>query len=529
VAESKARETVRAALLTGRLQPLPSGLSIEDVLDAAREQGLLGILLGVIEAEGGRGGVHLPSALAAERRGGLVRTLGQIALCARALALLEARGIRALPLKGAALAETVYDVESDRPMSDVDVLCLERWPEAISALRAAGLADFTRGDHAWVFSDPTSGGVLELHRSVTSCPGLFPLEADAVWARSREGRGQLRRLPSAEDLLVQLALHASFQHGFCLSLVQWLDFRRVLEREEVDPSRLLAVAAEARAEAPLAAALAVAEAVVAAPVPPALRTSLPASLPRGLRRWLEPRLRTPLVFVAPRRPEIVRARWELLAGRRVQLVWRTIVVPIGPGDDERPLARAAAALGRAARLARERLPWPGALATAARPGTGAGAEERPSGPAAEPPEVPFTEELLRDCLAAFPFVSLTVTGDCMRPALAGGEKVHLVGRGRRQPRLGDVVLARHRDGLRLHRLVWGPPLAPGARWRTKADRAALLDAALDPADVLATVVAVEDRPAARPRRAGTALLSLARGLAARLRLARRLARSEAAS
>ena len=50
--------------------------------------------------------------------------------------------------------------------------------------------------------------------------------------------------------------------GLVLSLVQWLDFRRLLEREPVDVSRLLALAASARAEVPLGAALLAAEAVV---------------------------------------------------------------------------------------------------------------------------------------------------------------------------------------------------------------------------------------------------------------------------
>ena len=37
-------------------------------------------------------------------------------------------------------------------------------------------------------------------------------------------------LPSAEDLLVQLAAHAAFQHGLWLHLVQYLDFSRLLSR-----------------------------------------------------------------------------------------------------------------------------------------------------------------------------------------------------------------------------------------------------------------------------------------------------------
>jgi len=167
------------------------------------------------------------------------------------------------------------------------------------------------------------------------------------------------------------------------------------------------------------------------------------------------------------------------------------------------------ALGRGLRLAR-RLPPEPPLAAAHDLG------EPPAETAGA--EVPFGEEVLRDCLASFPHVRLTVTGHCMEPALRHGEKVHLVGAWRRRPRLGDVVLARQREGLRLHRLVWGPPLAPaGSPWRTKADRGQRLDAPLAADDVLASVAVVEGRPGARPRRAGRALISLAGGIAARLR------------
>jgi hypothetical protein len=121
-----------------------------------------------------------------------------------------------------------------------------------------------------------------------------------------------------------------------------------------------------------------------------------------------------------------------------------------------------------------------------------------------------------------------VTGQCMQPDLTDGEKVHLVHTERHRPRLGDVVLARGTDGLRLHRLVWGPPLARrGWRWRTKADRARLLDPPLDPCDVLGTVVAVEGRSAPRLTRPGKALVSLARGVLARLWMGARAARAEA--
>jgi hypothetical protein len=483
---------------------LPAGLGAEAVLAAGREQGVASLLLGALERERPAWAEAILAPLVAERRALLVRTLGQIGLAARGLCLLEARGIRALPLKGAVLAETVCGVEADRPMSDVDLLALERFSDGVGALALAGFTEVARGDHAWALRDPDGHGILELHRSVVSAPGLYPLDREGLWARRRAGRGQLKVLPSPEDLLLQLALHAAFQHGLVLSLAQWLDFRLVLEREPIDSGRLLALASAARARAPLAAALVVAQAVTGAAVP----AELVSGLPRGMARRLEPLLPAPLGFVAPAEAPLARVRFELAAGRRLELVWRTLVLPETPVGADRLAARVRFACGRAPHV--HDLGEPDAAAS-------------------EGVEVPFGEELLRDCLAQFPHVRLTVTGRCMEPALAHGEKVHLVSASRRRPRVGDVVLSRQKQGLRLHRLVFGPPLSPrGARWRTKADRGRLLDPPLLADDVLASIVSVEGRPGARPRRPLRALVSLARAVVARVTGGARLS-AEAAS
>jgi len=532
---SKARAYVRELVVhgAGSLPPLPAELAADAVAAAAREQGITAQLLAAIERERPAWAEGIRAGLVAERRLLLVRTLAQLALAARGLSLLEARGIRALPLKGAVLAETVCEVEGERPMADVDVLALERFAEAAAALREAGFSEVVRGDHAWAFRDPEGHGFLELHRSVVSAPGLYPLDREGLWQRRRAGRGQLAVLPSAEDLLLQLALHAAFQHGLVLSLAQWLDFGRVLERERVDVERLGQLAAAARAQAPLAAALAVARAVTGVPVPEALL----AGLPRGLARSLGPRLRDPLAFLSPAEPALARVRVALAAGRRLELVWRTLVLPETPEGDERLAARVRFAFGRGLRLLRREAAAPSprqAGAVAASHGEASVAApvhdlEDPPQAAAAGDEVPFGEELLRDCLAAFPHVRLTVTGRCMAPALAHGAKVRLVSAARRRPRVGDVVLARQKEGLRLHRLVFGPPLAPpGLRWRTKADRGRLLDPPLGADDVLASIVGVEGRPGARPRRPLHALFSLVRGVAARLSRGARL-RAETAS
>jgi hypothetical protein len=122
--------------------------------------------------------------------------------------------------------------------------------------------------------------------------------------------------------------------------------------------------------------------------------------------------------------------------------------------------------------------------------------------------------VLDDCLAGFERVRLTVTGDCMRPALEPGDTVVLEPARHAPPRFGDVVLLRHPAGLRLHRLVWRPPFLA---WRTKGDRAVFFDPAVRPQDLVATVVSSDPRRA-RPRSGWSALRSLAAAVAVRFHL-----------
>ncbi len=508
MAESKAaRVFLRDWLATGALPALPEGPAgralPEAIATAAREQGLAGLLHREIEASSGSWPPEVCAALAAARRTTVVRGVRQLALAARVMGRLDSAGIRALPLKGAAILESLYDSEGDRSMADVDLLVLEAAREAQAILRAEGFVECEPADHVSVFREPQTSAVLELHHSVTSCPGLFPLDRGGLWSRRRTGTGQVRWLPSAEDLLVQLGMHAAFQHGLVLSLVQWLDFRRLLERLPVDPDRLAEAARRARAEAPLGAALLSAEAVVGARLPPWLRDRAEAGLPRGLRTWL--RARSPLDFVSPSPPSLLRVRFGLLAGRRIELVRRTLV----PAEDPRPVR---ATLGRAAGLARRWL-LPVRRGPVSLP---APADHDESSPATSD----FHETVLRDCLLSFDHVRLRATGVCMVPEIRPGDTLLLARPALSPPRLGDVVLARHAAGLRLHRLVWGPPLSPPhTLWRTQADHGALWDPAVAPADVLATVVGIAEEPGRRGgRRVFSSLRSLARGSRGWIRL-----------
>lgn len=121
------------------------------------------------------------------------------------------------------------------------------------------------------------------------------------------------------------------------------------------------------------------------------------------------------------------------------------------------------------------------------------------------------DALLRGCFEQFPHARLAVTGRCMTPALRPGDTALLVPAHRHRPRLGEVVLVRLPDGLRLHRLVLGPPRHGSVR-RTKADRSSSWDPPHAASDLLGTVVAVErqGRMLPAPRRLGPTLGSLAR-------------------
>lgn len=349
-----ARERLRQWIVSGR-PPLPADdADAQALVAAAREQRLVALLHASIADAGSPDTGGWPAGvldvLAAEHRQLLARGVGQLDLMARVAALLAARGLRALPLKGAALAESLYASVAERPMGDVDALALDDWDPSVRALEDAGFTCAERADHAWSFVDPETRGLLELHHSVTSCPEVFPLRADEVWARSEASRGQVARVPGAEDLLVHLAQHALFQHGGVLSLVQWLDVRRLLERRPLDAARLAEAAGVPHVAACVRLAVSAAGAVVGAPDLPRFAAEPPFS--RGLRRWLGDVRRDPSRALAPGAPPpLARLRWDLAAGRRWSLVRGTLVPPAEGRKGETSWASASAVVRRAAGLA----------------------------------------------------------------------------------------------------------------------------------------------------------------------------------
>jgi hypothetical protein len=341
----RARAQLREWLRAGVLPFFPDAAAAQALVDEARRQGLCGLLHNAARSSSAPWPAATLDVLARLHREALVRGVRQLEMAARVERLLSGHGLRSLPLKGAAVAEWLYESVADRPMADVDLLALDDGPGAERLLVGEGFHEIGRSDHAVAFLDPVWGGVLELHHSVTSCPGLFPFDADGIWSRSQPASGQIARIPATEDILLHLSLHAAFQHGLVLSLVQWLDFRRLLERAPIDSARLLGLAGQSSAGAALGAALAAAEAVLGAPVPREVRGGV---APFGGRRGgLGLRLRTPLALVSPAEPPLAHVRWQLLAGRRLELLRLTFRDGVrGSGSLWGSLRRAALLFGR---------------------------------------------------------------------------------------------------------------------------------------------------------------------------------------
>lgn len=322
VESTTARARLRAAVLRDQA-PQPADLpAARALLEAAREQRLCGWLAPRARALGGWPEPVLES-LQQDERALLARGLRQLDRAAVLQEQLLARGLRVLPLKGAALAEKLYASVSERAMADVDLLALDSFADTVRVLIELGLEPGERADHAWCLREPATEQTFELHHALVSCPRLFPFDGEQLWARRERGRGLVAHVPSTEDLLVQLGLHASFQHGLVLSLGQYLDFRRLLESCSLDALRVGSLARQCRAGAALAASLQVSSALVGAPSMAALEF-LRADLPRGFATWLTRRCEDPLLFVAPHLPALARVRWGLSRGRRVLLLRDTL-------------------------------------------------------------------------------------------------------------------------------------------------------------------------------------------------------------
>jgi Uncharacterised nucleotidyltransferase len=229
----------------------------------------------------------------------------------RVLEALRVSGVPVMLLKGAALVHMVYRAPGRRTMADLDLLVpASSWQRAQQAMRTAGAtaapADVLvvklglHHERAWTLD----GVIIDVHRRLAGWP-LFRVDHAGLFARARPtAEGQL--LPSAEDLLVTLALHAA-QDGFVMPLRAVIDGRSLIARG-VDPELVVLRAREWRAGRALGTWLRI---LLTLGLPRLPWARIAAELdPRGVTENL-PRP-VPTVASTADREERWRARWRLV-------------------------------------------------------------------------------------------------------------------------------------------------------------------------------------------------------------------------
>jgi hypothetical protein len=223
-------------------------------------------------------------------RAALADNLARFLVAEEVVDALGARGIPAMPLKGALLVETHYD-PGMRPMRDVDLLVPpgER-AAAETVLTALGLRRVhTPGRAASEEAQAQrtyrrDRAKVDVHTALCD-PARYPVDTAGVWRRSAGARwlGRPVQAPDPADHLAFVALHAAL-HGYLLPLTCLVDVA-VLLRRNPDLAGPAAERARAwRAATAVHRSFALAHALCGAPLDPRVEAAL---RPGGLRRaWL---------------------------------------------------------------------------------------------------------------------------------------------------------------------------------------------------------------------------------------------------
>lgn len=144
-----------------------------------------------------------------------IRTMVMTEECARILDALRSAGIGAIPLKGVALAHTVYPSSVLRYFDDLDILIVGDSASGLDILRGLGYAPHPRAElpdwhHLPPYMHPTHGTTVELHTDLIRRYGGMGWSLNEVVARSEtaDWAGFSTRMLAPVDMLIHTALHA---------------------------------------------------------------------------------------------------------------------------------------------------------------------------------------------------------------------------------------------------------------------------------------------------------------------------------
>ena len=198
----------------------------------------------------------------------------------RLLRLLDARGLRPVTLKGAALRISAYADSAQRNFGDVDLLLPESdIDRAASSLVAAGydlgdqeiVARYRRDHFHYRLTNP-SGFQVELHWALLPPGAAMDLSPERLMGRSltveRSGEPAIR-IPSAEDMVLHLASQET--EDWFSTIRRLVDIDRVVRAEaEFDWGYLQSAAIECNLGPVLGFALQLARRLLSTPIPAGL-------------------------------------------------------------------------------------------------------------------------------------------------------------------------------------------------------------------------------------------------------------------
>jgi hypothetical protein len=207
--------------------------------------------------------VEVPAVLDRRRREIQVRLGYMIEEFQRQAHAFHKNGIPFIALKGIYLSHSIYPNVTQRPFRDIDILCRQGdVRKAFEVLRGLGYVSPPQRVRHWLehcyFNSPMlhDGPVrfmVDVHWNMGPSH-RYRIDLDGVWNRSVPWQGETVRALCPEDLLLQLALHATYSY-FVLPLAHWRDFARIAETLPVDSDVLAGRAREWQARSTLYVAL----------------------------------------------------------------------------------------------------------------------------------------------------------------------------------------------------------------------------------------------------------------------------------
>ena len=254
----------------------------------------------------------------------------------------QGAGIAAVPLKGAWLAETVYNNIALRTMGDVDLwVQRDQLDAARNVMVSLGYSSHSKADRPQALQDALAGEtqmfkagaqMVELHWNVF--PGEWlrhtaRIDEQEIWQRTLPHRGNNVRQLSPEDAIIHICVHLVVNHQMSASALRtMLDLNSVRQKLDIN---WITIAGRARAWRVSTATWLALRMLTELFGDPEGKLPLPYLNPSPLRRWILRRFVTPQDLVkgvnissGPRRFAFLLALVDSPADG-LYLIWRAVM------------------------------------------------------------------------------------------------------------------------------------------------------------------------------------------------------------